>query len=130
MQALAKQSELAVTTSTRNWFRALGSAVGVAVATAVQFTVTIASLPADLPPGITSAVRGGTWQIGDTPAWDDAILDAKMKGIHSVFVVFVPLIALCLVGCIWIKGIPLLGDDESGGKKFESRLIAKLSLGR
>ncbi|OIW28586.1 MFS general substrate transporter [Coniochaeta ligniaria NRRL 30616] len=128
LQALSTKSELAVTTSTRNWVRALGSAVGVAVSTAVQFAVTTASLPRGLPASIGSTVRDGTWKVGDAPSWDDAILDAKLKGIHSVFVLFVPLIGLCLLGCAWIRDTTLLGDDDKGNQRVNRRLMSRLGL--
>ncbi|KAL1864057.1 hypothetical protein VTK73DRAFT_6238 [Phialemonium thermophilum] len=126
LQALSTKAELAVTTSTRNWVRALGSAVGVAASTAVQFAIMSRSLPAGLPSSVASAVRDGTWKAGDSPRWDDAIIDAKMKGIHSVFIVFVPLIGFCLLGCIWIRDIVLKGDNDNEGEKTNGRLISKL----
>ncbi len=127
LQALSSKPDLAVTTSARNWVRALGSAVGVAVSTAAQFSIMSASLPLDLPSSITSAVRDGTWKVGDTPTWDDAILGAKMKGIHSVFIIFIPLIGICLISCIWIRDISLLGDDGKG-KQGSGFSIPRLSL--
>ncbi|EXJ70785.1 uncharacterized protein A1O5_05775 [Cladophialophora psammophila CBS 110553] len=126
LQALSTKADVAVTTSTRNWIRALGSAVGVAVSTAVQYAVTISSLPSDLPPDIASAVKAGTWTAdGGVPAWKNAVLDAKMRGINRVFVTFLPLIGLCLVGCLWIRDVPLRGDDEDDKQTNQKRLISR-----
>jgi hypothetical protein len=117
---------MAVTTSTRNWVRALGSAVGVAVSTAVQFAVTQSSLPRDLPSSLKAAVANGTWSAGDDPKWDGAILDAKMKGIHSAFITFVPLIGMCLVGCVWIKDKALLRDNEKEKAGQDKTMLSSL----
>ncbi|OAP55801.1 hypothetical protein AYL99_09953 [Fonsecaea erecta] len=126
LQALSTKADVAVTTSTRNWVRALGSAVGVAVSTAIQYAVTVSSLPADIPPDVASAVKNGTWVIGNgPPAWDNAVLDAKMRGINRVFITFLPLIGLCLVGCLWIRDIPLRGDNDEDQQMNQKRLISR-----
>ncbi|OAL24983.1 hypothetical protein AYO20_10586 [Fonsecaea nubica] len=128
LQALSTRPDVAVTTSTRNWVRALGSAVGVAVSTAIQYSVTISSLPADLPTDVSSAVKAGTWMVdGPTPAWDNAVLVAKMRGINRVFITFLPLIGLCLLGCLWIRDIPLRGDDDEDKQTNQKRLISRYS---
>ncbi|KIW77236.1 hypothetical protein Z517_09682 [Fonsecaea pedrosoi CBS 271.37] len=128
LQALSTRPDVAVTTSTRNWVRALGSAVGVAVSTAIQYSVTISSLPANLPTDVSSAVKAGTWMVdGPAPAWDNAVLDAKMRGINRVFISFLPLIGLCLLGCLWIRDIPLRGDEDEDKQTIQKRLISRYS---
>ncbi|KAL1962693.1 hypothetical protein VTN77DRAFT_9237 [Rasamsonia byssochlamydoides] len=113
LQALSNRPDMAVTTSARNWMRALGSAVGVAVSTAVQYGVMKASLPADLPASIRTQVLDGSWKVGQGQGvWDATIIDAKMKGMHAVFVMFVPLMGACLLGCLLIRDERLLGDNE------------------
>ncbi|CAI0645617.1 unnamed protein product [Colletotrichum noveboracense] len=101
LQALSKPEDRAVATSTRNLMRMLGSVVGMALSTAVQYSVMKSALPADLPESIRSSVTGGTWQPGDVDShgWEQAILDAKMRGVHMVFIMLVPLMVLCLGGC-------------------------------
>ncbi|OAL23371.1 hypothetical protein AYO22_06421 [Fonsecaea multimorphosa] len=126
LQALSTKADVAVTTSTRNWVRALGSAVGVAVSTAIQYAVTISSLPVDLPSEVALAVKAGTWTVGGAAhTWDQAVLDAKMRGINRVFITFLPLIGLCLVGCLWIRDIPLRGDHDEDQQTNQKRLISR-----
>jgi hypothetical protein len=114
LQALSKPEDRAVVTSTRNMLRALGSAIGVAASTAIQYAVMKADLPAELPSDLRSQVLDGSWHIGssDSGEWTDGILDAKMKGTHIVFITFVPLVGLCLLGCLWIKDRVLKSDAK------------------
>ncbi|KAF4304005.1 Major facilitator superfamily [Botryosphaeria dothidea] len=93
LQALSKSEDRAVATSTRNMMRALGSVVGVALSTAVQFAIMKSALPMKLPSIVREQVIDGSWQIGESgsEAWESDILDAKMKGIHAVFTMLVPM---------------------------------------
>lgn len=108
--------------------RALGSAVGVAISTAIQFAVMSSSLPASLPADLRTEILQGDWQIGDAAflEWQDGILDAKMRGAHVVFIVFAPLIGICLLGCLLVKDKALKGDpkkDEVQEKKESSLAV-------
>jgi hypothetical protein len=128
LQSLSSQPDMAVTTSSRNWIRALGSAVGVAVSTALQYGVMKSALPTDLPASVLSAVLDGSWKVGQSPSWEDQILDAKMKGLHSVFIMFVPLMGICLFGCILIRDQRLLGDGEKNGDEEKKKKIWSMKL--
>ncbi|KAF6844637.1 major facilitator superfamily transporter [Colletotrichum musicola] len=116
LQALSKPADRAVATSTRNLMRMLGSVVGMALATAVQNAVMRAALPSEMPELLRASVIGGTWERGHgepgSDGWESMILDAKMKGVHMVFVMLVPLMSLCLAGCWFIPNIELEGDDR------------------
>lgn len=123
LQALNKPEDRAVVTSTRNMLRALGSSIGVAVSTAIQYGIMKLSLLHALPQDLRSQVLNGEWSIerfGSSP-WAKSILDAKMKGAHIVLITFVPLLGLCLPGCLLFKDkIILLGDDKLKSEKKES----------
>ncbi|ETS85925.1 hypothetical protein PFICI_03950 [Pestalotiopsis fici W106-1] len=110
LQVLCKPEDRAVCTSTRNLLRMLGSVIGMAVSTAVQSAVTIASVPEDVPPEFRSQVADGTWQQGS--GWDSQILDAKMKGVRAVFILLVPLMGICLLGCCLVPDRRLRGDEK------------------
>lgn len=114
LQALSKSEDRAVATSTRNMMRALGSVVGVALSTAVQFAVMKSALPMKLPSTVREQVIDGSWQIGESgsEAWESDILDAKMKGIHAVFTILVPMMGICLIGCFFIPDTMLRGDER------------------
>lgn len=114
LQALAKPQDRAVVTSTRNMLRAVGSAVGVAVSTAINYRVLQTSLPADLPLNLRTQVLDGDWNLEESGSseWTSGILDAKMRAIHVVFITFLPLVGLCLAGCLFIKDKILTGDPK------------------
>lgn len=72
------------------------------------------SLPSSLPSNLRTQILQGDWQIGDTAflPWQEGILDAKMRGAHVVFIVFAPLIGICLLGCLLVKDVVLKGDPK------------------
>ena len=92
-------------TSTRNLMRMLGAVTGLAVSTAVQFAVTQSALPSD---GSVLSSGAGT---------SDALADAKMKGVRAVFIIMVPLIALCGVSCFFVPNIVLEGDKREAADR-------------
>jgi hypothetical protein len=100
LQAHCKPQDRAVATSTRNLMRMLGAVTGLAVSTAVQYAVTESALP-----GSGSAAIAGSEK-------SDLLTEAKMKGIRAVFIIMVPLIALCGAGCVFIPNVVLLGDES------------------
>jgi hypothetical protein len=85
--------------------RMLGAVTGLAVSTAVQFAVTQSALPGD-----TNALETS-----------DALADAKMKGVRAVFIIMVPLIALCGVGCFFVPNIVLEGDERQAVVREETQ---------
>jgi hypothetical protein len=78
--------------------RMLGAVTGLATSTAVQYAVTNSALP------------GGTELSGLETA--DGLAEAKMKGIRAVFIIMVPLIAMCGLSCFFVPNTALLGDER------------------
>lgn len=109
-------------TSARNLLRAIGSAIGVAVSTAIEYGIMKSSLPSALPLSLRTQVLNGSWLADSTnyPQWTSSILDAKMRGIHVVFITFVPLMGLCLIGCVFVQDRILMGDAKP---KAERELV-------
>lgn len=93
--------------------RMLGSVVGMALSTAIQFAVMKSALAENLPRSIYTEVISGRWEIGqeNSKMWEASILDAKMKGIHAVFTMLVPLVGVCFLGCYFIPDKELPGDS-------------------
>ena len=122
LQALCNPQDRAVATSTRNLMRMFGAVVGVAASTAVQYVVMQSSLPKSLPSSLREQVLDGRWQIGqhDHSAWESGILEAKMKGIHAVFIMLAPLIGLCVLGCFFVPSVILKGDETRSGTRTDT----------
>ena len=128
LQAHCTLSKRAVVISNRNFFRSLGGACGLAVSAAVLQAV----LRVNLPEGykylahMTYAVP----QQSSVPTTDwDALLLAYMKASHAVFILQVPLIGTCLLGCLFIRDRGLerprdpgeeFGDREKEKEKSKS----------
>ena len=102
LQAHVPQARRAVITSNRNFFRCAGGAVGLAVSAAVLQ----ATLRKRLPPAYASLAHS-TYTVPDLaaiPAADAAaILDAYMAASHAVFILLIPLIGVCFLGCVLIR---------------------------
>ncbi|OTA86298.1 hypothetical protein M434DRAFT_82197 [Hypoxylon sp. CO27-5] len=115
LQALSRPEDRAVATSTRNMMRMLGSVFGLAIATTVQFQFMKLGLSDAIPSSLRSRVIEGSWQRGEpgSEMWESAILDAKLNGVHAVFIMMVPMMALCLLSCFFIPNIRLNGDPRA-----------------
>jgi hypothetical protein len=87
----------------------LGAVTGLAVSTAVQFAVTQSALPDN-----SGAPVPGT-------ETSDALANAKMEGVRAVFIIMVPLIALCGVGCFFVPNIVLEGDERQIVEREEAQ---------
>jgi fucose permease len=96
MQAHTKKSERAVVTSTRNFFRFLGSACGVAVSSAVLQSTLRASLPAEY-----KYLANSPYALGRlTPEVRAAILPAYENAIRHVFIASSGASVLCSLGLL------------------------------
>ncbi|KAI1214425.1 MFS general substrate transporter [Annulohypoxylon truncatum] len=119
LQALSKSEDRAVATSTRNLMRMLGSVFSLAIATTVQYQFMKSGLSDTIPSDIRSRVIEGLWRKGEPESemWESLILDAKFRGVHAVFVMMVPMMAVCLLGCLFIPNVRLKGDPKVNDEK-------------
>ncbi|KAI2465806.1 MFS general substrate transporter [Annulohypoxylon bovei var. microspora] len=123
LQALSRPEDRAVATSTRNLARMLGSVFGLAIATTVQFQFTKSGLSDAIPEDVRHRVTEGLWRRGEpeSAAWESQILDAKLEGAHAVFVMMVPMMAVCLLGCLLIPNVRLKGDPKTDDEKKQGQ---------
>ncbi|KAJ5151316.1 MFS transporter [Penicillium canariense] len=107
LQAHSTKARRAVIISNRNFNRSAGGACGLAISAAVLQARLRATLPADY-----SYMVDSTYALpkldGATPS---AVLDAYMAASHTVFIVQLPLIALCFVGSMFVKDRGLAPKD-------------------
>ncbi|KAH7038050.1 major facilitator superfamily domain-containing protein [Microdochium trichocladiopsis] len=108
LQCHVPRGRRAVIISNRNFFRCAGGAVGLAVSASVLQ----AGLRASLPRGFAS-LAGSTYAVpsreallelagGDAGAVEQ-VLDAYMAASRWVFILQVPLMGLCLLGCFLVR---------------------------
>ncbi|OXV06414.1 hypothetical protein Egran_05818 [Elaphomyces granulatus] len=102
LQAQCTISKRAAVISNRNFFRSLGGACGLAVSAAVLQSM----LKANLPEGYKylAHMAYAVPEQSSVPATDwDALLLAYMKASNAVFILQVPLVGTCLLGCLLIR---------------------------
>ncbi|KAL6922248.1 hypothetical protein FSHL1_006212 [Fusarium sambucinum] len=120
LQANSADEDRAVATGTRNVFRSLGGVVGIAISTAVHYAVLDKALQKNktIPDWLRDSVLDGTWSVQDasTEQHMGAILDARMQGFRVIFIITVPLMALCLGASFLVDDIILKGDDQNDGR--------------
>jgi hypothetical protein len=119
LQANSRDEDRAVVTGTRNVLRSLGGVVGVAVSTAAQYAVSDNALRGTVPDSLRARVMDGTWHIGEigTEDYESDIIDARMKGFQTVFIILVPLMGLCLLASLFIADLELKGDAKKEDSK-------------
>ncbi|KAI0901244.1 MFS general substrate transporter [Annulohypoxylon nitens] len=121
LQALSRPEDRAVATSTRNLMRMLGSVFSLAIATTVQFQFMKSGLSDTIPSDLRSRVIEGEWRKGElgSKMWEPQILDAKFRGVRAVFIMMVPMMAVCLLGCLFIPNVRLKGDPKTNDEKVK-----------
>lgn len=99
LQANSPKARRAVVISTRNFFRCCGGAFGLSASAAVLQAALRANLPAEY-----SYLADNTYSLPKVQGPDfDAVLDAYMAASRAVFTMQFPLVALCFIGCIFVK---------------------------
>ncbi|CAJ2506907.1 Uu.00g080930.m01.CDS01 [Anthostomella pinea] len=117
LQSHSPKSRRAVIISNRNFFRCAGGACGLAISAAVLQ----ASLRAHLPPDYRY-LADDTYALPKGLQGPDAegVLDAYMAASRAVFVLQVPLIGVCFLGCLFVKDRGLEPIEEKEKKANEA----------
>lgn len=106
-QALSRKEDRSVVISSRNFLRSFGGAVGLAVCSAILANSLKADLKTkDLPQELYSIIIKSPFSLPDLsqyPQYQDAVLDAYMKGSHTVFVFLAPMVGACLLVTVFVK---------------------------
>ncbi|KAF5630058.1 tetracycline efflux (otrb) [Fusarium sp. NRRL 52700] len=110
LQAHSPKSRRAVIISNRNFYRCIGGACGLAVSAAVLQAQLRATLPIEY-----KSLASSTYVLPESMRQVPAVLDAYMSASHSVFILQVPLIGLCLLGTAFIRdrGLDPVKDTET-----------------
>jgi hypothetical protein len=117
LQAHSPKSRRAVIISNRNFFRCAGGAVGLAVSASVLQSSLRSRLPSSY-----AYLADSTYALPSAPAlpeggsaisdWE-GVLDAYMYGSRAVFLLQVPLIGVCLLGCLLVRDRGLEPIDDT-----------------
>ncbi|KAK4937254.1 hypothetical protein LTR10_022086 [Elasticomyces elasticus] len=113
LQAHCSKAQRAAVISNRNFLRSLGGAVGLSISAQVLQS----SLRNHLPPRLASLAHD-TYAFPSLDAADeDAVRNAYMAAIQTVFIVSAPVMGLCLVLCLFIKDRGLKRPEEREQEK-------------
>jgi hypothetical protein len=118
-QAHSLKRDRAVVIGVRNFLRALGGSVGLALSSAVFSNVLkkrLNSLSTPLPESFKEEILDSILRVPDLSALTnlekEEVLNAYMSGSKAVFIVWVPIMGVCLLLCFLIKDKGLTRPEE------------------
>ncbi|KAI4851964.1 MFS general substrate transporter [Aureobasidium sp. EXF-8845] len=112
LQAHCSKEQRAVVISNRNFLRSLGGAVGLAISAAALQNSLKKVMPPELSSFVSSYDTPDFAALGASPEQIHTVLQAYATASRSVFIMNVPFIGLCLIGCLLIKDRGLQRPDE------------------
>ncbi|KAH6629196.1 major facilitator superfamily domain-containing protein [Boeremia exigua] len=113
LQAHCTKAQRAVVISNRNFLRSLGGAVGLAISGAALQNALTKAIPPKFAALATSSYSTPNLDVlGATPAEVRSILEAYARASRTVFIMNVPFMGACLLGCLLIRDRGLRRADE------------------
>jgi MFS family permease len=123
LQAHCTKAQRAIVISNRNFLRSLGGAVGLAISAATLQNSLKKAMPAEFASLALSSYNAPDFDaLGASPAQIQSILRAYADASRTVFIMNVPFMGLCLIGCLLIKDRGLQRPDEVQGIEKPERL--------
>lgn len=114
LQAHCTKAQRAVVISNRNFLRSLGGAVGLAISAAALQNSLKKAMPTEFASLALSSFNTPDFDaLGASPAQVHSILQAYASASRTVFIMNVPFMGLCLLGCFLIKDHGLQRPDET-----------------
>jgi MFS family permease len=127
--AHSKKADRAVINSLRNFIRTLGGAVGLTVSGTILNNELRSRLTGVLPEATIALLTASTSElkaVSLSPAEHEMVLNAYMKGIHIIFIIYAPIIGICFLLALLVKDDGLAERDApSRLKKLEEEKIAR-----
>ncbi|RFU24666.1 hypothetical protein B7463_g11667, partial [Scytalidium lignicola] len=131
-QAHSEKHDRAVVIGVRNFLRSLGGAIGLAMSSAIYSNVltnAVTSPSTNLPFGFAAQILDSILYVPNldslTAEQKNVVLDSYMASSHVVFIMWVPMMGVCLLLCSLIKdkGLKRPGEDEEkeGKRAAENR---------
>ncbi|CAD0111672.1 unnamed protein product, partial [Aureobasidium uvarum] len=112
LQAHCSKEQRAVVISNRNFLRSLGGAVGLAISAAALQNSLRKAMPPQFASYLSSYDTPDFGALGASPEQIQDVLRAYATASRTVFIMNVPFMGLCLIGCILIKDRGLQRPDE------------------
>ena len=119
LQAHSAKRDRAVVISTRNFLRAMGGSFGLAICSAVfshalkkSLNSANPPLPSDLKSGILATILSVPKVAGLSSSEKEQILDSYMDASRALFVMWLPVMGVCLALCLLIVDNGLTRPEE------------------
>jgi MFS family permease len=112
LQAHCSKEQRAVVISNRNFLRSLGGAVGLAISAAALQNSLKKAMPPEFSSFVSSYDTPDFTALGASPEQIQDVLQAYATASRNVFIMNVPFMGLCLIGCLLIKDRGLQRPDE------------------
>lgn len=117
VQNAVERRDLGVATASSQFFRNVGSTVGIALFGTVLTSGLGAAIAGHLPPAVAAQMPAGSADVGSVldpsalaklpPVVADAVRQGLAEQLHEVFLIGLPIVALVLVATLAIKALPL-----------------------
>lgn len=114
--AHSRRADRAVINSLRNFLRTMGGTLGLTVSGTILNNVLQSRLSGVVGDGIATQLASSAHSLdtlGLTAGQRVAVLDAYMRGIRIIFIVYAPLVGLCALGALLVKDTGLAEKDTS-----------------
>lgn len=130
LQAHCTKAQRALVISNRNFLRSLGGAVGLAISAAALQNSLKKAMPAEFASLALSSYNLPDFeQLDASPAQIQGILQAYAQASRTVFIMNVPFMAMCLLGCLLVKDRGLQRPEEvqeaGSSERVEQILVEK-----
>ncbi|KKY17688.1 putative mfs multidrug transporter [Phaeomoniella chlamydospora] len=118
LQAHCSKADRAVVIAVRNYLRQFGGAAGLAMFSAIFANVLQNKLESskDLPTSLAKSIGSNVFRTPDlsllSPAEKKAVINAYAQGMRICFIIFVPILGICLLSCLFIKDTGLQRAEE------------------
>ncbi|CAD0048648.1 unnamed protein product [Aureobasidium pullulans] len=112
LQAHCSKAQRAIVISNRNFLRSLGGAVGLAISAAALQNSLRKAMPQEFASALSSYDTPDFAALGASPEQIQEVLKAYAKASRTIFIMNVPFMGLCLLGCLLIKDRGLQRPDE------------------
>lgn len=127
LQAHCTKSQRAVVISNRNFFRCMGGACGLAISAAVLQATLRSNLPTTLSYLTHSSYSLPSRSNLTDTQWAQVLL-SYTDASHAVFILQVPLIAVCFLACVFVRDRGLERPKEPEEVEEEKRKAAQAEI--
>lgn len=121
--AHSRKADRAVLNSLRNFLRTMGGAIGLTVSGTVLNNILQARLSSSLPSNDVTQLTSSIYALDSlnlTPTQYNEVLDAYMAGMHTIFVIYAPMIGLCFLAALLVKDNGVAEKDATAAERRDA----------